>query len=401
LLKIGILAIHAFHSSLGTMEVISEISKALSDRNVEIHIFTPFENDLKYSKIHIHNLPSFGSELGLGNVSYKILRNFYSSPFFAKNFFLRKKAIEMSVNVLTERLLPFLNRINLDILQGEQEIPALACIKLGMKKGIPTIAHLRNFWPEECVDIGLIKRDSGTYRALHEMIGEILVGADRVFTVSGYAKQFLENEYGIYDKIIELPRGGSVIPMDIDYENRSSSVVYSGSISRHENLPLFIESIPRVEEKMEDTLFYITGKGNYLRKIKSLARNLSVNPHFLWFPKKDRLQKFLSHCSLGVIPWAKTISRRFGFPIKLLDYLSVGLPVVTTNVGGWTEIVKKERLGLITEGTPESFAEGIIKILNNSDLAEECGRRGLNLIKERYNWENTAKILIREYNGLI
>jgi glycosyltransferase involved in cell wall biosynthesis len=400
-MKIGIVAIHPFNGSLGTMEVISEVSKELSKMGVEIHVFTPFEDDTVFNNIFIHKISSTASQIGFERRFYSLMRRFYASPFIVKTLLLRKKTIESAASSLEKNLLPHLKNLGLDVLQGEQDIPSLACINLGKKLDVPVVAHIRNFWPEECVDIGLMKRDSSTYRVLHQLIGNIVEGADCVFTVSSYAKQFLKEEYEVGTEIVEIPRGARPFNDNIDYAHRLPSAVYSGSISRHENLPLFVRSMPFVQTKLNDCAFYITGKGDYKSTLEKLAKQNSVNMRFLWFQERTECQKFLSQCGVGIIPWANTVSRRFGFPIKMLNYFSVGLPVVMTDIGEWSKMVKKEKLGVVTEEDTQSFADGIVELLTNLKFAEECGKRGLKLINEKYNWQNSADIIFSEYNRLI
>lgn len=400
-MKIGIVAIHPFNGSLGTMDVISETSKELSKMGLEIHIFTPFEENKSNDNIFIHKIPSVASTIGLKDNFYSLMRRFYSSSFIARNLILRKSTIEASVNSLEKKLLPLLKELDIDILQGEQDIPSLVCTRLGKKLGKPTIAHIRNFWPEECVDIGLMKRNSDSYRVLHQLVGDIVNDSDLVFTVSKFAKNFLINEYGISKaKIAEIPRGAHPFERNRSNEKKEPSVVYSGSISPHENLSLFIKSMPLILQKSHDCAFYFTGKGPYLSKIKQTISQSRINASFLWFEQKTDLQNFLSQCSLGVIPWANTFSRRFGFPIKLLNYLSVGLPVVTTEIGEWADIVRKEELGIVTQDFPESLSQGILYLLDNPSFAENCGKKGADLIKKTFNWTNTAKIMANFYEHL-
>lgn len=171
-MKVGIVAIHPFHGSLGTMEVISQTSKHLTQKGIEIHIFTPFENNSSKQNLFVHKLPSTFSRFGLENQAYSLGRKLYSSPTLAKNFLLNKKAIEKTVAQLTKSLLSQTKKIQLDVLQGEQDLPALACLNLGKHLGVPVVAHLRNFWPEECVEIGLINRQDAAYKVLHENVGK-------------------------------------------------------------------------------------------------------------------------------------------------------------------------------------------------------------------------------------
>jgi len=73
--------------------------------------------------------------------------------------------------------------------------------------------------------------------------------------------------------------------------------------------------------------------------------------------------------------------------------MSVGLPIVANYVGGWSKIIRDEGVGVVTGGSPEKFAEGIIRLLSNKEFSRKCGQRALNLVREKYNWNVSANIL--------
>jgi glycosyltransferase involved in cell wall biosynthesis len=90
-----------------------------------------------------------------------------------------------------------------------------------------------------------------------------------------------------------------------------------------------------------------------------------------------------------------------GTPVKLFAYLSAGIPVVANEVGTWTNIVKDEEVGMVTEDDPVQFGSAILEMVENKDLAFKCACRGLELIKNKYSWDISAKTLLDEYNRLL
>jgi glycosyltransferase involved in cell wall biosynthesis len=111
--------------------------------------------------------------------------------------------------------------------------------------------------------------------------------------------------------------------------------------------------------------------------------------------------RFLASSHVGVHPSTNDTSARLSMPSKLFDYLSVGLPVVANDVGGWTEIVKSNDLGRITSDDPQEFAGGIIELLGDPEEITKCGRRGIEIIKNKYNWDASAAILAENYWKLV
>ena len=56
-----------------------------------------------------------------------------------------------------------------------------------------------------------------------------------------------------------------------------------------------------------------------------------------------------------------------GLPMVILEAMSVGKPVVASNVGGISEIVVNGKNGYVVENTPQAFAEKISCILENEE----------------------------------
>jgi glycosyltransferase involved in cell wall biosynthesis len=182
---------------------------------------------------------------------------------------------------------------------------------------------------------------------------------------------------------------------------RNPKVVYSGLVSYREHVDLFVKSMPFIKRDVEGVEFYITDKGENLKKIKKLAKQLSVNPVYFWYPKKGDFVNFLTSCDVAVLPSSNDLARQMGTPVKLFDYMSAVLPVVANDSGGWTKMIETEKIGLLTEDNPESFAQGILKLLNDQTLSRRFTRNGLELIKEKMNWDSSVKLLVQSYEDLL
>ena len=49
---------------------------------------------------------------------------------------------------------------------------------------------------------------------------------------------------------------------------------------------------------------------------------------------------------------------------------------------------------------PQEFANGILEMLDAPEEIENFGRRGIQLIKNKYNWDVSATLLARSYEKL-
>jgi len=88
-----------------------------------------------------------------------------------------------------------------------------------------------------------------------------------------------------------------------------------------------------------------------------------------------------------------------GTPIKLLDYMSVGLPVVANNICGWSRIIKEEEIGILTDDDPVDFASAILRLLNDEDVRMRISCNALDAVRGKYNWDKSVEPLVRIYEN--
>ena len=72
--------------------------------------------------------------------------------------------------------------------------------------------------------------------------------------------------------------------------------------------------------------------------------------------------------------------------VKILDAWSWGLPVVSTSIGAEGIAVEHGQDILIAD-TPEAFAQSVIKVIQDSNLAHRLGQNGRRTVTEKYDWQ--------------
>ena len=86
------------------------------------------------------------------------------------------------------------------------------------------------------------------------------------------------------------------------------------------------------------------------------------------------------------------------FGLTIIEAMSFGLPVVTTNVGGMPEVIGDSNAGYVcSKDNPVEFAFAIKKILRNPKLANKLGKNGRRAYEKRFSSSNMSK----EYNQLL
>jgi len=379
--------------------------KELEKLNIKTKLLTPFEEDCKsFSEVDMVQLQNFGEKLHLSNFMYGTVRKIVYSKKFS-SFIPYEKILEAISKKLANSIEKTLTE-KPSIIQAEQEVAGLAVISVAKKFGSKAIVDLHNIWPEELVDSGYIKRDNKTFRNLMNIEKKIVEKADGIIAVNEYMKEYLLTKFDVdNNKIIVVPPAGEVLSNNSDVMKKKSEekkIVYSGLVTSREHVDLFVKSIPYVKSKFPKTNFIISEKGEAVNEIKHLCKSLSINPKFYWYKSRIKARDLLHKCYLGILPSSNDIGRKLGTPLKLLEYMSMGLPVVANDIGSWCDIIQKEKIGILTKDDPKDFAKGICTLIEDPEMYYEMQKRTLRVIKEKFNWQiHVAKKLLPFYQKML
>lgn len=110
----------------------------------------------------------------------------------------------------------------------------------------------------------------------------------------------------------------------------------------------------------------------------------------------EQIAEFLSHCRVGITPYANNEFNQASFPLKTLDYLAAGLPVISTNLPS-SKWLATEHV-LIAESTREFVDLLGQAVATGLEPAERQERRQ---IAEQHTWERRAQQLLAEIDDCV
>jgi len=265
----------------------------------------------------------------------------------------------------------------IDLIQAETTLCAYIWVK-SLKK-VPCIFDMHGLTYEQKNRMGIIKNskeDEYEKNCQERVIEE----SNHIFSVSSYMTEYLQR-YVTKSKITEVPNGGEILPYKAEY-TAELNLIYAG----------ILEYWERVEDYIELSKNYKRGKC-YLMGDGRLKEGILKNKgkiEYLGSLKRDDALKKMSEFQIGIAPSTEDITRKVACPIKVFDYMSVGLPVLTPNVGEWSEIVKKYNCGIVIEhNEPSEYLKALDRIDENlwNEMSHNCKK----LIMEKYNWQTIIK----------
>lgn len=395
---------HPPGESMGSIFRVKNLCQGLTSMSHKCYVFTPFNFSEDWnSLVKFITVPVVGK----GNFSkkvYKVIRKILDIRILSNYSVLNPQVFNASINRISNSLLDTIkeNGLDLDVIIGETEIGGYILKKIKNELDFPILVDYQNFWPEELVEHKIIKRNSRRYKFLIDIEKDIFDNVDSVITVSKALEQFLGKKFlkNDFSKIKWIKNGGVPLLKSPLKKELPPKIINSGMVVQRSNFKFFFEGLKYVFKKYPETEVYVTRKGERLNEVMHLAEKMKLNINFYW---KDTFKEFvdiLSNCHVGVVSSTYNLTRKLGFVAKIYDYFSVGIPIVGNDIGGFTSIIKEEQVGKLSSNDPKDLAEKIIEFIEDPKLAYECGMRGIELLKNKYNVKNSAGQLIEYINNI-
>ena len=190
-----------------------------------------------------------------------------------------------------------------------------------------------------------------------------------------YSHQFVES----YSSV-EIKNSDIVLPADKYKINSTLKIVHvSNAIeSDGKGHTTLIDALKTVCEKGYSAEVYFVGAGTKVPDFETYAKQKGINDrvHFVGrISGHEEMFKFLKDCDLMVFP-----SKSEGLPRTVIEAMAVGLPCISSNVGGIPELLDKKYLfsPLDTDG----FAMEICRLIDNPKELEEMSRENIRRAKD-------------------
>ncbi|MBU0477434.1 glycosyltransferase [bacterium] len=224
----------------------------------------------------------------------------------------------------------------------------------------------------------------------------VLAGiTNKIIAVSEAVKDFYVKKIGISeDKIITIYNGVD-IPKFQTYVNinkkreefgiKSDDKVITtiGRLHQQKGHVCFLKAAQIIGKKNLNVKFLIVGDGPLKKQLRSMSEDLEISKNVIFAGLREDIPQILAMSDISVLT-----SLREGFSITILESMAAGKPVVVTDVGGNSEVVKHGETGfIIPPQSPEDLALYSLNLINNQELAkkmgEEAEKRVLNFSIDR------------------
>ena len=377
---------------LGRFGIHADVFTRSQDEHVP-HIL----HDLGYGNRVVH-IPA-GPEIPL---SKKELPNYI--PEFVKG-----------INQFTEQ-----KNLHYDVIHSHYWMSGISALSLKEKWKTPVLHMFHTLSRIKSENVQFPSSEEGDFREQGEQ--KVMDFSDRVVVATEDEIIKIGMFYKIdKKKLVVIPPGVDTchfypIPSDeakavIGVPNAESMILYVGRIEPLKGVDKLIRAIAElskgdVHSKCPHYLIIIGGEpdstspemSQEMHRLQKLCEDLKIGNLVLFLGKRsqDTLPYYYSAAEIVVVP-----SHYESFGMVALEAMACGTPVIATQVGGLSYLIKDNVTGYtIPDDNPVALEQSLTQLICKDDLRKQMSLNSFNYAQS-YSWDKITPRIIQQYDSLI
>jgi glycosyltransferase involved in cell wall biosynthesis len=236
--------------------------------------------------------------------------------------------------------------------------------------------------------------------AAQEGVRRSLAAASAVVAVSRQLGDMLDERPEAQGKVHVIPNGvdparfGAPAPRD---PAAPFTVAFVGTLKPWHGLDTLVEALVLLRRTVPDARLLVVGDGPGRAALEQdvHAAGLGHCVRLTGAVEPARVGARLAQADATVAPYPATAERYFS-PLKVLESMAAGVPVVGSRVGQLPELIRDGETGVLCEpGDPAAVAQALAALAADPALRRRIGARARSWVLARHSWDGVARRVLQ------
>jgi len=230
--------------------------------------------------------------------------------------------------------------------------------------------------------------------------------SDRIRAVSDGVKDYLISLGARSDRTVVIGNGTDTKHFKPLYIKPVYDIGFVGNLARWQGVDSIILAVDKLIRLNPEIKIAIGGSGPEEQKIQKMIRqyNLGDNVSLMGSIAYENVPMFINNCKICLAPFkprGSSIDNNSLSPLKIRDYAACGKPIISSRIPGLEEIDEAGFGLLISPGDINALTASIIKLLEDSKLAESMGKNAREYAEKHYSWTRVSQKIAIEFDKFI
>ena len=176
--------------------------------------------------------------------------------------------------------------------------------------------------------------------------------------------------------------------LETERDPDSIQLVYHGTMAPRLGLDILLRAVDRVRHSVPGLRLLLIGDGDDTPRLLGLINELDLSDIVTFEPGFVPVDELLPHLvasDIGVVPANVNPFTRNMLPVKLLEYVTLGIPSISTDLPSIRYYFQQGEVTLVEPGSVETLASAIETLALDPQLRERQARQALEFT-ERHSW---------------
>jgi glycosyltransferase involved in cell wall biosynthesis len=204
-------------------------------------------------------------------------------------------------------------------------------------------------------------------------------------------------QYGINQKKFDPDLQFKNIRGEINLDSSALLILFVARFTKQKQPLSMIRAFADALRQQPKLHLLMVGDGDEKKEALELVSQLSIESRVHFLPFRNDVPDVLAAADIFVLP-----SLWEGLPIGLLEAMSMGKPVIATNVDGTKEVITNGQNGLLieTQDLVANLSRAIVKLAESESLRDQLSKNVLQTIKADFNAESMTRKIEKIYEDL-
>lgn len=292
-------------------------------------------------------------------------------------------------------------------------VNALPALIAARRAGLPFVYEVRGLWELTAAQRTVTGEAGERFEQTRDLEIRVAREADYVLAINGGLKQELVRRGVPADRIAIAPNSVDVErfqPLQRDDELKEMLGLgdrfvagFIGSVVDYEGLDDAVDAVALLERDGVRAALLVVGGGAAEEAVAARARERGLEALVVMTGRigPDVVPRYYSIIDVAIFPRKASAVTETVSPLKPLEAMAMGKPVVASNVAALAEMIADGETGLLfRKGDTAALAATIARISRDPALAARLGANGRRFVETQRTWASTAERVIEIYETL-